>query len=237
MKTRVDDETAVQLTAIESQRKRGVKWTVIGVLIFMTAVMALFLNKITTPRVLSQIELRANGTLIFDQPRQLKSFKLIDHQHRLFGPENLKGQWSLIFFGFTACPDVCPTTLSLLKQVKDQLNPEISEQVKFIMVSVDPARDTAEVLSKYMPYFDAEFVGVTGEFLDIKRLSTQLNAAFVKVKQGPEIDNYSVDHSTNIALINPYGDYHGFIKAPLDTGRIKLTLQSVITMFDRSYSY
>ncbi len=220
-------------TVVQDKQKRGIRRTIVGILIFITAVFGLFLNKITTPRILSHIELRANDTLVFEQPRIFKSFELLNHRGEAFGPEQFTGKWSLVFFGFTACPDVCPTTLSLLKQVKDQLKPEIAKQVQFVMVSVDPARDTVEALSKYMPYFDPEFVGVTGEFLQIKRLATQLNAAFVKVKQGPEIDNYTVDHSANIALINPYGHYHGFIKAPLDKGRIKLTLQSIITMFER----
>lgn len=134
-----------------------------------------------------------------------------------------------MFFGFTHCPDVCPTTLLQLKTVKQQLQPDIAAQTQFVLVSVDPARDTVAQLEQYMLYFDPEFVGLTGDFLEIKRLATQLNMAFVKVTQG---DSYTVDHSANIAIVNPYGHYHGFVKAPLDEARLKLTLQSIVTSFD-----
>lgn len=216
----------------EDQRKkqsRGIWLTVAGIVIFIAVVLGLFLNKITTPRVLSAMELRANGTYIFEQPRIFKDFALTDQQGQPFSLAQLEGKWSLLFFGFTHCPDVCPATLSLLKTVKEQLKPEIAAETQFVFVSVDPARDTVEQLSQYMPYFDSEFIGLTGEFLEIKRLSTQLNIAFVKVTQG---DGYTVDHSANIAIVNPYGHYQGFIKPPLDAARVKLTLQSIVTNFD-----
>lgn len=211
-----------------ARQRRGVRWTVIGILIFITVVLGLFLHKITTPRVLSPIELRANGTHMFEQPRILNDFALIDQHGLPFTLAQLQGKWTLMFFGFTHCPDVCPTTLLQLKKVKAQLKPDIAAQTRFVLVSVDPARDTVEQLQQYLPYFDAEFVGLTGEFLEIKRLATQLNMAFVKVTQG---DSYTVDHSANIALVNPYGHYHGFVKAPLDEARLKLTLQSIVTSF------
>lgn len=211
------------------RQRRGIKLTVTVLLLFIALVLGLFLNKITTPRVLSPIELRANGTHVFEQPRILQDFALTDQQGQPFELEQLQGKWSLMFFGFTHCPDVCPTTLLQLKTVKQQLQPDIAAQTQFVLVSVDPARDTVAQLEQYMPYFDPEFVGLTGDFLEIKRLATQLNMAFVKVTQG---DSYTVDHSANIAIVNPYGHYHGFVKAPLDEARLKLTLQSIVTSFD-----
>lgn len=224
------NESAIDVTEMNDRQKRGITFTVVGIAVFVVVVMGLFLNKITTPRVLSPIELRVNGTFVFDQPRIFKDFALIDHHGQSFNLDNLKGKWSLVFFGFTACPDVCPATLSMMKQVKSQLDSDIEEQVQFVLVSVDPARDTVDKLSQYMPYFDPEFIGLTGEFLEIKRLANQMNMAFVKVPQG---DTYTIDHTANIALVNPYGHYHGFIKPPLDNARIKLTLQSIVSRFEQ----
>lgn len=223
-------DTVLEVTEMNERQKRGITFTVVGIAVFVVVVMALFLNKITTPRALSPIELRVNGTFVFDQPRIFKDFSLVDHRGEAFNLENLKDKWSLVFFGFTACPDVCPATLSMMKQVKDQLDADIEKQVQFVLVSVDPARDTVEQLSQYMPYFDPEFIGLTGEFLEIKRLANQMNMAFVKVPQG---DSYTIDHTANIALVNPYGHYHGFIKPPLDNARIKLTLQSIVSRFEK----
>ena len=224
------NSATLEVSGMTNRQKRGVTYTLVAIAIFVVVVMLLFLNKITTPRVLSPVELRVNGTYVFDQPRIFKDFSLKNHQGQAFSLEQLKGKWSLMFFGFTSCPDVCPATLSMMKDVKAQLNPDIEQQVQFVMVSVDPARDTVEQLGQYMPYFDPEFVGLTGEFLEIKRLANQLNMAFVKVPQG---ETYTVDHTANIALINPYGHYHGFIKPPLDKSRIKLTLQSIVSRFEK----
>lgn len=219
----------IEAKTMNLQQKRGITITLVAIAVFVVVVMGLFLNKITTPRVLSPIELRANGTFVFDQPRIFKDFSLQNHRGEGFSLAQLKGKWSLVFFGFTACPDVCPATLSMMKTVKSQLDENIAEQVQFVLVSVDPARDTVERLSAYMPYFDPEFIGLTGEFLEIKRLANQMNMAFVKVPQG---DSYTIDHTANIALVNPYGHYHGFIKPPLDNTRIKLTLQSIVSRFE-----
>lgn len=224
-----DSDDGIIVTQQTPGQRRGVRLTVAVVVVFITVVMMLFINKITTPRVLSPNELRANGTHVFEQPRIVKDFALTDQHGKPFTLEQLQGKWSLLFFGFTHCPDVCPATLTQLKTVKQQLKPEIAAQTQFVLVSVDPARDTVAQLEQYMPYFDPEFVGLTGEFLEIKRFAMQLNMAFVKVTQG---DTYTVDHSANIAIVNPYGHYHGFVKAPLDEARLKLTLQSIITSFD-----
>lgn len=213
-------------------QKRGIAITIGVILVFISLVMVGFINKITTPRILSPLELRANGTFVFDKPRIIKDFNLLDHKGEVFNLQQLQAKWSLMFFGFASCPDICPTTMAQLKQVKDQLDQDIRDQVQVIMVSVDPARDTVDKLALYMPYFDPEFIGLTGEFLEIKRLANQLNMAFVKVRTGDDPMDYSVDHSGNIALVNPRGHYHGFIKAPLDNGRIKLTLQSLVTTFE-----
>ena len=98
------------------------------------------------------------------------------------------------------------------------------------MVSVDPARDDVAVLSQYVPYFNPDFTGVTGDFLDIHRFATALNTPFRKVPgQG---ENYQVDHSANLVLINPRGDYHGFFRAPLDLAKLKVTYRSVRAVWE-----
>ncbi len=100
-----------------------------------------------------------------------------------------------------------------------------------VMVTVDPARDTEEALAAYVPYFNPAFVGVTGEFLDIHRFATALNTPFRKTPG--ENQDYLVDHGSNVALINPRGDFHGFFKAPLDLAKMKLTYRSARVVWDR----
>jgi len=183
-------------------------------------------HKVGQPRVLTDAELKLNGAWVFDKPRRLESFQLLDHHGQAFTAESLQGQWTLVFFGFTYCPDICPTTMALLGQLMQKLEglPD-ADDTRVVMVTVDPARDTVEKLAQYVPYFNPAFLGVTGEFLEIHRFATSLNTPFRKVPgQG---EDYQVDHSANVMLINPRGDYHGFFRAPLDLAKLKLTYRSI----------
>lgn len=197
----------------------------------MVLVLVGFINKITTPRLLNSMEMRANGAFVFDQPRIFKDFALTDHRGHPFSLAQLQGKWTLMFFGFTHCPDVCPTTMAALSRWVATLEPEVLADTQVVLVSVDPARDTVAKLSEYVPYFNTDFVGLTGDFIEIKRLANQLNIAFAKVVTDPESGDYSVDHSANVALINPRGHYHGFFKPPLEAARLKLTYLSMRTNY------
>lgn len=211
-----------------AKQKSGIAWTIALILTFILVVLLLFINKITTPRHLSPIELQVYGAFEFDQPRRFKPFELLDHKGEKFTQDNFKDKWSLVFFGFTHCPDICPTTLSYLSSWRAKLDPALLEQTQIILVTVDPARDTVETLAQYVPYFNQDFIGLTGEFLTIKRLANQLNVAFTKVVQG---DDYTVDHSGLVAIINPRGDYHGFFKPPFDQEKMLLTYGSIVNNF------
>ncbi len=219
-------------TALPPSTNRNIKLTVLGLVILIAIVVAGFVNKITQPRVMTDSELKINGAYMFETPRALPPFALIDHNAQVFDKARLEGRWTMVFFGFTFCPDICPTTMAQLAQLMEKLDglPEADTQV--VLVSVDPARDTPEQLASYVPYFDPDFVGVTGEFMDIHQFATALNTPFRKVA-GQDPENYLIDHSANVVLINPYGDYHGFFKAPLDLAKLKVTYRSVRAVWDR----
>jgi len=175
--------------------------------------------------------MKINGLYLLDTPRNFGEIKLIDHHGQAFTRERLQGKWSLVFFGFTYCPDICPTTMSFLNEFVSQLEGTEADDTEVVMVSVDPARDTVEQLAGYVPYFNPDFIGVTGEFLDVHRFATALNTPFRKVPGQDE--NYQVDHSANVVLINPKGDYHGFFKAPLDLAKMKVTYRSARVLWER----
>ncbi len=210
---------------------RNIKLTVAGLLLFIGIIVAGFVNKISQPRVMTDTELKINGAYMFELPRALPPFALTDHHGEVFDNARLQDKWTLVFFGFTHCPDICPTTMALLSQLTNKLEglPE-AEDTQVVMVTVDPARDKVEQLALYVPYFNPDFVGVTGEFMDIHRFATNLNTPFRKVPgQG---EDYQIDHSANVVLINPRGDYHGFFKAPLDLAKLKVTYRSVRVVWD-----
>jgi len=211
-------------------QSRNIKLTVAALLALITLIVAGFVHKISLPRVLSTSEMKLNGLYILDTPRDIGEFTLVDHQGKPFDPARLKDRWSLVFFGFTYCPDICPTTMAFLNDFMSSLEGTEAQDTQVVMVSVDPARDTVEKLASYVPYFNPNFIGVTGEFLEVHRFATALNTPFRKVMG--EGDNYQVDHSANVVLINPRGHYHGFFKAPLNLAKMKLTYRSARALWE-----
>lgn len=214
--------------ALTAEQQRGVRRTVIGLILFIIVVVALMINKVLTPKVLSLDQLRAEGAVIFNTPRVFSDFSLQDHNGNAFTQESLEGKWSLLYFGFTHCPDICPTTMMDLNHLKQALPEDLQNNLQVILVTLDPARDTPEILSEYVPYFNSEFLGVTGDFLTLRRFANQVNVAFSKVTQG---DDYTIDHSGNIVLINPRGDYHGFFKPPFTLEKFKTHYSVVVNHY------
>ncbi len=212
-------------------QSRNIKLTIAGVLLFITVIVAGFVYRISLPRIMTVSEMSANGLYLLETPRNIGDFDLIDHNGDPFNATRLEDQWTLLFFGFTHCPDICPTTMAFLNTFLESLEGTEAEDPQVVMVSVDPARDTVQQLADYVPYFNSDFIGVTGEFLDIHRFATKLNTPFRKVMD--EDGSYQVDHSSNIVLINPRGDYHGFFRAPLDQAKMKVTYRSARFIWGR----
>ena len=214
-------------------QSRNIKLTVAALLLFITVIVAGFVHRISLPRVMTETEMKINGLYLLETPRNFGEMALIDHNGKPFTRASMEGHWSLVFFGFTYCPDICPTTMTFLNELMVSLEGTEVEDTRVVMVSVDPARDTVEQLADYVPYFNPEFTGVTGEFLEIHRFATALNTPFRKVPgQG---EDYQVDHSANVVLINPKGDYHGFFKAPLDQAKMKVTYRSARALWERQH--
>jgi protein SCO1/2 len=196
--------------------------------VFIAAVLGMFVYSVTSVPQLSDEELRSQGVFLLPRPRDIAEFNLTDHRGEPFSNEQLMDQWTFMFFGFTHCPDVCPTTMSVLGQVDTRLRQEGVEQAhpfQGVLVSVDPERDTPEQLGPYATAFSPRFVGVTGDRAGLAELAQQLNVAFAKVPNGN--GGYTMDHTGNIVIINPMGHYHGFIKMPHKEETIRLAYQSL----------
>lgn len=127
-----------------------------------------------------------------------------------------EGQWTLAFFGYTYCPDICPAALANMAQtmtlVREQ-HPALAD-TQILFVSVDPQRDTPERLREYVEYFDPAFVGTTGDKVDIDELTRRLGALYTMVGETEGRDDYLVDHSSQIVLINPQGEMRAIMTPP-----------------------
>ena len=206
-----------------------IRRTIIIIVCFIVVVIFGFIWRMNQPVIMSEQDLRINGAIILNTPRKFSDFDLIDHRGDAFTLQRLKGQWSMIFFGFTNCPDVCPTTLATLNETYSKLKDSEKVNLQIIMVSLDPERDTVEKLGQYMPYFNAEFIGVTGNKHFIKRFTTEINIAYNQVPL--DGDDYTVDHSSQIVLVNPNGHYHGFFKSPHSAIMLRKTWRSIYGTF------
>ncbi len=216
--------TDTQATQV-SKAQRNIVRTVVLLAVLIVIFLAAFVHTMTRPQIMSDAALRANNALLFDKVRDIGDFALLDDEGKPFTPQALQGKWSLLFVGYTFCPDVCPTTMALLSQLYGKLRPEFAHDTQIIMVSVDPARDVPAKLHEYVHYFNPTFRGVTGEFLALQQFTTQLSIPFSKVPGGG--DNYAIAHSGSIAIIDADGHFIGFFKEPHDLNQLLMNYQSI----------
>lgn len=153
------------------------------------------------------------GAYAVATPEPVPAFRLHTHDRHTFDNASLVGPWTFMVFGYTHCPDFCPTTLAVLDEVDRELRGRVlGSSVRFVMVSVDPERDTPERLRQYVAAFNPGFVGVTGDAAEIARLGDSLGIVHAKVPE--PTGDYLVDHSSSVLLIDPQGRLHGVFAAP-----------------------
>ena len=164
--------------------------------------------------------------ILLPQPRVIASFKLTDQDGAVFANDRLLQRWSLLFVGFTHCPDVCPTTLSMMKLLEQRLQAE-QRALSMVFVSVDPERDTSQQLQKFVRYFSPTLTGATGPNPELERLCASLGIAYIKVP-GATNDSYTMDHSAALVLINPQGQVAGYFQAPYKLDLLAADLARII---------
>jgi len=200
-------------------------------LLFAVAVLtsAVLLNQSAQSESIPE-ELRG---LLNKQPVAVPEFKLVDQQNNPFTVERLKGAWTFLFFGYTHCPDVCPTTLTELDNAASRLNELQTPQrkIQYVFISVDPQRDTPELLRDYVSYFGAKFLAATGGEQDLKQLAKPLGIKFER-GIGTETE-YLVNHSSAMLLIDPQARYYAKFRAPHYSEEIVEGFKQIITYAER----
>ena len=207
-----------QSTTVQNNNMRNLAFLVLGILALIAGVAAWL--QLAAPRSSQPggvVETRS-ATLL-PQLRKLQPFSLMDQHGRPFSNQTLEGQWTILNFGYTHCPDICPTTLAMLKNMSDRLDSAgASATPQIAFVSVDPERDTRQRLAEYMKYFDPSFLGVTGSDDELKRLTQPLGILYAKVTTEKSAMGYVMDHSASIILVDPQGRYHALFSPPYDPG-------------------
>jgi protein SCO1/2 len=168
--------------------------------------------------------MQARVATVLPAPRPLPEFALLDQDGRPFTRASLQGGWSLLFFGFTNCPDICPNTLGLLQAVKSRLGPGAP---RVVFVSVDPARDTPPVMKAYVAYFDPDFIGASGPEAELKKLADALYLPYALVPTG-DGTQYQVEHSGGLVLVNAQAQAVAYFSPPLQVAPIVEDLRAIV---------
>lgn len=152
--------------------------------------------------------------------RTIQEFELRDVNNQPLTHEVFNDTWSLVFFGFTHCPDVCPTTLQVMKDVVAKLDAQQQPVPQIVFVSVDPVRDTADIMKQYIAYFNEDFIGITGDVNKLHDLTRSLGivASFTANDTDPE--NYGVDHTASLLLVDPQRRVRAKVTPPHEAGKI-----------------
>ena len=146
-------------------------------------------------------------------PTSLPDFSLLDQEANTVTRDTFRNHWNLVFFGFTHCPDICPTTLQVLALAKSELAAAGQQPLpRIVLVSVDPERDSPDVIGRYVDHFGVGNLGVTGQLEELRKLTSGLGIYFEK--QAGDENNYAVDHSAAVLVINPRGEFHALFSGP-----------------------
>ena len=173
-------------------------WISVGAIALVAAVAGVYVARMLNQPAVPSLEA---GTSL-PQPRVLPEFNLVDTQGKATSPATLRGHPTLVFFGFTHCPDVCPTTLALLANVQKQaaVQAPAVAGVKVALISVDPERDTPEQLGSYIASFRGDFIGLTGDASEIVKATRAFGVAAARVDLGG--GNYTMDHSAAVFALD-----------------------------------
>jgi len=202
------------------------------------------------------VELRELGTTIYPTPAVVEAFNLTDEVGNVFDKKNLLGQWNLMFFGFTSCPDICPLTMTELAQFYSSIESELLPQI--VLVSIDPNRDDVETMNSYVNSFHEDFIGLTGDAIQLSALAAQFyivhevdmnngigeshdsHAATSAQSEVQNLDkviaipdgNYLINHSGHISIISPDGKFHSVMRPPHRDQDIKRVFEILVSNFE-----
>lgn len=161
----------------------------------------------------------------------LAPFELLNQDKQEFTEHSFSGDWHILFVGYTHCPDICPTTLGLLNGMSEKLkDTHWAHPNRYVLLSVDPKRDTPDHLKDYMAYFNADFQALTGAREQIDKLTSQLGARYIFEGDTTGTD-YLVHHSANIYIIDPQGRFYAKINPPFSVDKLTAEFTAITAYY------
>lgn len=195
---------------------------VIGIVAIVAVIAGILGAKYLAPTT-DKEEIDVKYFAFYPASRPVKSFELTQANGRPFGNENLKNAWTLVFVGYTYCPDICPTTMAALNKVWPKLSSIKSEHpTQVLFLSVDPKRDSIQRLESYVSYFNDDFIAATGPHKELFPLVRNLGLMYA-ITGDTEKPDYLVDHSASVVLINPNAEVIGRFKPIMEPGKLAIS--------------
>ena len=214
-----DHELPITLTSF---RKKSAQLLGVALLLLVLSLLGLEVKQVWLRPAHHEL---LTGTFL-PEPRQMSAFNLVTEVGTPFTLADFLGHWTVMFAGYTLCPDVCPTTLAMLKAVKGQLGDD-TKRLTVLFLSVDPEQDTPEQLESYIYHFDPDFHAVTGSSQQIEAIIANLGLAAFKETDSVN-GHYEIGHSAQLILINPAGKIAAYLSPPFTTEALVADIRTTL---------
>jgi protein SCO1/2 len=197
----------------------------IGILVIVAFAAGLILARVFVPE--HEAPPPTERATLLPQPRELPTLALVDQEGEPLPADFFAGHWTLVFFGFTQCPDICPTTLATLAQARKQLGDlPAAQQPRVLLITVDPERDPPPQLAAYVHFFDPGFMGATGSPEATAVAAAAFGVPYAKVAL-PD-GGYTMDHGSGIFVVGPSGGIDAYLSAPHDAAVIARDYRRIV---------
>ena len=205
------------------------KRNIIFILLILTGITGLFTYFQSLPSLLEKKPTLVSGKILV-RPMEIDRFELIDQKNEVFNNKSLEGSWTVLFFGYTNCPDVCPTTIYKLAEIKNELEEDLSSSsFNTVLVTLDPDRDSTDRLKEYIGYFDESMLGVTGTYENIQSFTSSLSVFYQRINKE---EGYDFNHTASIFVFNKDGSLFATMSPANTIGELTQDFYTILNNFE-----
>ena len=204
------------------------KRKVIFILLILFSITGLFTYFQSLPSLLEKKPSLITGKILV-RPMEIDNFELIDQNNEVFNKKSLEGGWTVLFFGYTNCPDVCPTTIYKLAEIKNGIKEDLpSANFNTVLVTLDPDRDSTERLDEYIGYFDETMLGVTGTYENIQSFTSSLSVFYQRINKE---EGYDFNHTASIFVFDKDGSLFATMSPANTVGELESDFFTILNNF------
>ena len=204
------------------------KRNIIFILLVLFSITGIFTYFQSLPSLLEKKPSLITGKILV-RPMEIDNFELIDQNNEVFNKKSLEGGWTVLFFGYTNCPDVCPTTIYKLAEIKNGIKEDLpSANFNTVLVTLDPDRDSPERLDEYIGYFDETMLGVTGTYENIQSFTSSLSVFYQRINKE---EGYDFNHTASIFVFDKDGSLFATMSPANTVGELESDFFTILNNF------